>query len=81
MKKAFTFDLGNRGLLPEEADLVVSWNATLLASATKHNRLLKHTSPIMVKVVKVAGTPVLRTARVSQAPVDLTLASAWPPRD
>lgn len=76
MEKTFTFNLGNRGLLPEEAGLVDSFNKTLQQSAERNGKRLKASSLITVKIVQVGGKPVRRAASVDHDPIELPLASA-----
>jgi hypothetical protein len=75
MEKAFSFDLGNRGLLPEEVALVDAFNRTLQESAERHGKRLKSSSVITVRVVDVGGQPVYRAASADRDPVELPLAS------
>ena len=49
MKKPFTFELGNRGLLPEEQAMVDVVNKALQKSAEKHGRTLHASANFVVK--------------------------------
>lgn len=60
MKKPFSFDLGNRGLLPEEVDLIDAHNRTLQESAARNNRRLKDHALIAVKVVVIGDHRIYR---------------------
>ena len=76
MKKPFNFNLGNRGLLPEEVKLADSLNNTLKESAARNGRRLKQSALVSVKVVDVAGHPVHRAVARDKDPMPLPLASA-----
>jgi hypothetical protein len=75
IKKAFSFGLGNRGLLPEKVALVDTFNRTLQESAERHGKRLKSSSAITVRVVDVGGQPVYRAASADRAPIELPMAS------
>lgn len=75
MKKTFSFNLGNRGLLPEEARRIDAHNRTLQESAARHNRRVKKHATITVKVVVIGDHRIYRAASTDQEPRDLPLAS------
>lgn len=75
MKKTFSFNLGNRGLLPEEVDRIDAHNRTLQESAARNNRRLKEHALIAVKEVIIGEHRIYRAASMGQELKDLPLAS------
>lgn len=80
MKKTFSFNLGNRGLLPEEVQRIDAHNRTLQESAARHNRRLRKHATITVKAMVIGEHRIYRAASTGQEPRDLPLASRYPRR-
>lgn len=76
LNKVFSFDLGNRGLLPVEVELIDSHNRTLQRSAAQLKRKLKEHALITVKIETVGEHRIYRAASQGQEPKVLPLASA-----
>lgn len=77
MSKPFKFQLGNRGLLPEELGLAQRVNDTLSASARRHGLTLRHSARIVVHVSYSNGRPTYRAAASGKKPVLVPLASVY----
>ena len=75
MKNSFNFNLGNRGLLPEEAHLADSLNRTLIESAQRNGRQLRASCLVRTVIILVAGKPILRAAQLNREPVMVPLAN------
>jgi len=75
MKKHFSFNLGNRGLFPEEVQRIEAHNLILQSSAAKLGRCLTERALIVVKEVVIGEHRIYRAASKGQEPKDLPLAS------
>lgn len=75
MKTNFSFQIGNRGLLQEELGLADLVNASLIASARKHQMQLKP-GALVRKVEQVHnGKIVRRVSAEGKDPVEVPLAA------
>ncbi len=74
MKVNFKFDIGNRGLLQQELGLIDLVNATLIASALKHDICLKP-DVFIEKVEEICnGKIILRVRAKGKKPIEVPLA-------